>query len=324
MLIHFDSPNYDVAQNLSHIQTERFLIHSHPYYELHYVVRGDVDIISSGKVFPATPHGLTLFTPDVAHGIRVKSASPYERYTVHFTQDLITAGCRKLLDQCVALCVQRSGVNHLNDLGTTLLPKLLRELMQIRLLSAAEQRLLVPCMIEGMIGCIYMNLQASAQPIGQTKQSFFSSQDVISYIHLHYMERLSLEQLADVFYCSKGHLSKVFKQETGTTIMSYINRRRLMYAHALLENGYSALSVASLCGFTEYSSFYRAYVKQYNCPPSQNAAAASSPNSLELLPSMPAEFETELPPPEPAHRTIWELVPEKDRVDDDPSILVDQ
>lgn len=57
---------------------------------------------------------------------------------------------------------------------------------------------------------------------------------VIQYLHIHMTERISLDELASVFFSSKSYLMKHFKQDTGKTIIEYLNGLRIDTAKMLL------------------------------------------------------------------------------------------
>ena len=42
------SANYCLAHNISHVSSDHFLIHSHPFYELYYFLSGDVHFLYDG------------------------------------------------------------------------------------------------------------------------------------------------------------------------------------------------------------------------------------------------------------------------------------
>lgn len=50
---------------------------------------------------------------------------------------------------------------------------------------------------------------------------------VFTYIEAHYKEANSLKVLADIVHFSPTYLSRMFHQETGCTLCSYINKREL-------------------------------------------------------------------------------------------------
>lgn len=60
---------------------------------------------------------------------------------------------------------------------------------------------------------------------------------------------------------------RLFKQETGFTIGSYISKKRLLLGRELILSGTSAAQAAYECGFKDYSTFQRAYKALFNESP---------------------------------------------------------
>ena len=90
---------------------------------------------------------------------------------------------------------------------------------------------------------------------------------VVEFINLHYSERLSLDRLAETFYVSKYYMMRLFKQETGYTIGTYIAQKRLLLAKELLLSGVPSTQVCFDCGYKDYSTFSRAYRKLFGESP---------------------------------------------------------
>lgn len=90
---------------------------------------------------------------------------------------------------------------------------------------------------------------------------------LLRYMDAHLAEDLNVDVLAEQCYISKYHLMRLFHRETGTTIHTYLTRRRLMYARELIEGGMRSTEACYRCGFRSYSSFTRAYGKHYGMTP---------------------------------------------------------
>ena len=73
--------------------------------------------------------------------------------------------------------------------------------------------------------------------------------------------------LAEKFYMSKFYICRCFRNATGLTIHEYIRRKRLTKVRELKNTGKSISEAALEAGFHDYSSFYRAYVKEYGNQP---------------------------------------------------------
>ena len=84
---------------------------------------------------------------------------------------------------------------------------------------------------------------------------------VLRHINANIDKNLSLDKLSKRFFVSKYYLCRAFKKYSGTSVHSYINHKRIMYAKQLIESGLTASKAAYEVGFGDYSAFYRAYVK---------------------------------------------------------------
>ena len=61
-----------------------------------------------------------------------------------------------------------------------------------------------------------------------------------------------------------------FKEETGYTLHNYIVSKRLLMARNLISEGMPVVKAAHESGFTEYSTFSRAYRRQFGQTPSES------------------------------------------------------
>lgn len=90
---------------------------------------------------------------------------------------------------------------------------------------------------------------------------------LMRYVDSHLAEDLSIDALAEQFYMSKYHMMRLFRAETGQSIYSYLTQRRLTLARALIGGGMRATEAAFRSGFATYSSFTRAYGKEFGTTP---------------------------------------------------------
>ena len=60
---------------------------------------------------------------------------------------------------------------------------------------------------------------------------------------------------------------RCFTENTGESLHKYIVRKRLSYIKDSVINGESASKAAEKYGFSDYSVFYRAFVKEYGVSP---------------------------------------------------------
>jgi YesN/AraC family two-component response regulator len=82
---------------------------------------------------------------------------------------------------------------------------------------------------------------------------------ILDFINNNLEEKITLNILQEEFYVNKYYLCHLFKMNTGFTVIEYITHKRIMKAMELLMSGISTLDVAHTVGFTDYSTFYKAF-----------------------------------------------------------------
>lgn len=87
--------------------------------------------------------------------------------------------------------------------------------------------------------------------------------EVINYVEQHYAENsLNINTVAEGISRNPKYISKVFKDETGGSILDYIHNLRIKAAKSMLQSGeYSLEEVAEKVGYTNVMTFRRAFVK---------------------------------------------------------------
>jgi len=93
------------------------------------------------------------------------------------------------------------------------------------------------------------------------------AEKIISYIDSHFSEELSLEKISGEFFMSPSRLSHIFTAHADMSVHRYITIKRIDSAKSMLKRGMSPSEVSSLCGYQDYSCFYRAFVKETGTSP---------------------------------------------------------
>lgn len=91
-----------------------------------------------------------------------------------------------------------------------------------------------------------------------------------AYIDEHYMEKLSLEDVAKAFFIDKHYLARLFKQQYGVTLVAYVQQVRITHAKRFLRfTDKSIEDIGVMCGFDELNYFSRVFKKLEGVTPSE-------------------------------------------------------
>ena len=94
-------------------------------------------------------------------------------------------------------------------------------------------------------------------------------EEILRYIAAHLEEELSVDLLAKKFFISRYYLMHRFKDVTGYTVHQYISQKRLLRAGEMIRQGVSVTKAAEQVGFSDYSTFLRAFRKTFHMSPKE-------------------------------------------------------
>lgn len=258
--------------------------HCHTVYEIYYFIDGDAEIMVEGKIYPLLPHTLFLIPPNVLHGIQVNSRAEYARDVLYISPDDLIPDRRYFLTSLIPdlrknprqeLIYEHTEAFHLDSFFYNL--KCLDDQ------QPEVREILAPVFSEALLSQIYL-LCRTLKPAAFINQMPEKMTEIINYVNAHLTEHLSLDAIASTFFISKNYLNKLFKQYLGTTVMDYVRYKRIILAKQHIQAGGSAMDAALQSGFSDYSSFYRSYVKFEGKSPRRNQAEAVPPEAVTFPP----------------------------------------
>jgi len=96
--------------------------------------------------------------------------------------------------------------------------------------------------------------------------------DIVNRHQLYLQPNLKITDVAALLHTNRTYVSRVLKEDMGTTFADFINRQRIDYASKLMEQQpeLGASEVARQSGFSSQSSFYRNYKLYKGHPPKED------------------------------------------------------
>ena len=246
--------------------------HTHDYFEFYLFMEGDVAIEISGQKYPLTSGDVVLIPPHVAHHAVIEDQKkPYRRIVFWISQDYC--------DQLLAISpVYGTLIDHVrsrkeyifhNDAVTfNSIQSKVFQLIEESRGNRFGKEAIVPIYVNELI--LYLNrIFYEKQYPKQRREQQSLYQNLMYYIEEHLDEDLSLDRLAKVFYVSKYHIAHTFKENLGYPIHMYITKKRLSACRDGIANHLSISEVYLQYGFKDYSSFFRAFKKEYGMSPKE-------------------------------------------------------
>ena len=246
---------------------QEFSYHYHDFHKVVIFLSGQVTYDIEGKAYHLKPWDILLVSRHAIHKSEIDASVPYERFILWIKNDIPN----KQLLQCFQKASDRS--YNLVRLNSSLQEKLKDVLFELEASARSEafgKDILTQALFQEFM--VYLNrIFLEKQYIFDKKSYSYDSQiaNILKYINHHLGEDLSVDALASRHYISKYHLMRKFKEETGYTLHNYVINKRLLQARTLISEGTPILKAAHESGFAEYSTFSRAYRKQFGKAPSE-------------------------------------------------------
>ena len=247
--------------------------HAHEVLELYMFLDGRVSFCVESTEYQMKPGDILIMRPGESHFARVDPAGCYERMYAEFSPKLLTETLNgKLLEPFFN---RPEGIlNHYSaeELTTEITVPCMKRLFSGPEDSGPMRALsyLLPILqeIHDCWKTKHLNYQ-EAPPSSLGTQ-------MVAHINRHLNEIRNPEELAQAFFLSESQANRIFRKTTGTSIWEYVRIKRLFSAREQLHAGAKPHEAAISCGYQDYSTFYRAYKKQFNCSPQEDRVLPNS------------------------------------------------
>lgn len=259
----------NASQHIS-IENSSVSLHSHSFYEIIYccsncgmeylvganryrIQKGDIVIVPSGVSHrPLLPDELT---------------TPYKRYIMRLSNEFLN---NLALDFPEARFQLASGVRLIRTAGTKW--EFLGELFWQGVLEAENQDIgwetaLIGNTIHLIVQLHRAILDEDAEPLPAEKPDLLDQ--VLAYVENHLDEKISLSDVAKQFWVSQSTISQTFRNKMGVSFYRCVTQQRLITAKSLITLDIPLEMISEQVGFSDYSTFYRAFKQEFGISPRQ-------------------------------------------------------
>ena len=245
-------------------------IHSHEYYEFYFFLEGEVTMFYSDSSHRMKNGDMVIIPPGMQHHVQIHDpAVPYRRVVFWITKSFLS----KLSvhsEEFLFLTgkADDSGFAwHFNEVTFNTVQRKIFHVIEEIFSDRFGRRMAVALGINDLLLFLNRTVYESLHPERYGKSEKNLDRNLIRYIEEHINEDLRLDTLSELFFVSKYHISHLFKDKMGISLHQYILKKRLSMSKDALINGRKPSEVFREYGFSDYSVFYRAFVKEFGLSP---------------------------------------------------------
>lgn len=264
-------------------------IHDHEFIELIYVVRGAAQHVFEGTLYDLQAGDVFIINPGEMHTFSITPGSELEIINCLFLPHLIPDALLLELDSAHAMDyfyihpfldhaerfyhrLNLRGVDAVRVLGVL-------ETMRTELQAASTgyQTIIRLQMIELLLLLSRYYGERHFARFGATDARAKEALRMAGYLERNYHQKIALPELAALFNVSVRQLNRLFREQSGCSVLERLQQIRIERAKTLLEETQEKVVViAGLVGYEDPAFFSKLFARQVGCAPGQYRARLRS------------------------------------------------
>lgn len=254
----------------SSVSNTSVTLHSHTFYELLYCrSNAGVEYLVGSDRYRLQKGDIVFIAPGVSHRpiLPERMPEPYERDVLWISADFANDVLKMFPDETA---ITHDHSSPIRTWGTRW--QFLGDMFRQGVLESEKREPGWETAVLGNTLMIFSYLKRayidrSAGMLKAEKPELLDR--ITAYIEENYEKHITIGDLARQFYVSDSTVSHLFKQKMGVSVYRYITQRRLIAAKTKIQRGMQMEDVSREVGFSDYSTFYRAFKQEFGISPKQ-------------------------------------------------------
>jgi YesN/AraC family two-component response regulator len=235
--------------------------HFHSTYEIFYLLSGKREFFIKDRTIVMNAGDVIIISPHILHRTTNTELPQHERLIVNVHEHEITGMNESYMDILEPLFEKDYIIVKCSELDQPAVKALAYRIMQeVQERKPGFEMFAQTVILQLLIICCRHVKQNSSEPLEFPSPMHERISEMVRYINNHYMEKLSLDLLAETFYVSPYYVSRFFKEATGFTFVEYLNSVRIKEAKKLLLHSAMKVNLISKkVGFGSVTHFGRVF-----------------------------------------------------------------
>lgn len=238
------------------------------HHELAFFTGGKGRLMIGKKSYPIRDGMLVYICPDVLHTLELDTVDdtdePIRVLTVHFSYASVNFGCDKWEINDEAQMLPFLFAQELKDYYQ--IDDIFKKLVGSWYAKRPGYEFVSKTFLQQLLIAIMQNIKKQ----DRNDSASLKVEKMIDYMHQKINGQVTLAELSEMTQLSPSYLSRIFKETTGYSIISYFNKIKIDKAKEMIVEGNKKVKeVARTLGFADEFYFSRIFKKTEGISPSE-------------------------------------------------------
>ncbi len=269
---HFNSgdlPVFTCRECLQEHQAHSEMAHLHKDIEIISVLKGNIDCRTGDERFNLKKGDICFINKDQLHGLYQTGDESSHRILIIGNE--LLKKIPSLYKKYIKVFLEDMSFSHVRfegkDSHADEINKNINAMEKIKKKALPGYELEMLSLIYKILWHLY-NAYIQGPEAGPPDNNLIILEKMTEYVYEHFDEPLTLDIIADSGNISRSQCSKLFKQYTDMSPISFLNHHRLEVSRDMLRStDESIANIAFACGFSDQSYFNRLFLREYACTP---------------------------------------------------------
>lgn len=239
-------------------------IHFHQSIEILYVLEGNPQITIQDNLYQAHPDDIVVINANKRHSYQAKGDVILASFEINYRMLWEMLDSSHIFFWCNSVVNKSAAYDDMR--------RIMKQILSIYFDQNGQAEVVRQSLYYQLLEVLTANFSVQSGDkrfAGEQDQNEERISEIVNYIHSHYRQKISLNELSEHLYLSVSYLSKYIKKQLGMNFLDYLNNIRLFHAvDDLLYTNQPITAIALNNGFSNVAAFTDLFKKVYNTTPS--------------------------------------------------------
>ena len=267
------SSSFIDAHDIIGSKEDNVTLHNHGFYEIIFCKSGNIQYLIEDKRYNIKKGSIIIIPPGASHRPLLCEASKeiYHRTVIWINSNFYNQ-CSNMLKLTEKIeydpisnghyVIQTSGKLYLQ------VEKIIELLLHEKIHSNPSSEFFCYSLFVQLY-CLFYRAHCYNNVSYSKPEKTILIDEILQYIANNLSQKITIKSIAEHFHISESSINQLFKKNFDNSIYKLITQKRLTTSKKLIMDNVPLKEIPHYCGFSDYSVFYKAFVKEYKISPKE-------------------------------------------------------